>query len=123
MGMFRPSRQSTPPLRSRQQDIARQEAQLREKLERLERIVTHGATPIENDPQAVGEQRGARAKQPEKRLHVSIALESGQSLDPGRSVGRPRALRKQRREGRIIFLFLLMALAAAVIWLISHLHT
>jgi hypothetical protein len=28
-----------------------------------------------------------------------------------------------RREGRIIFLFLLMALAVAVVWLISHLHS
>ena len=122
MGMFRPSRRSTPPLRSRQQEITRQEAQLREKLERLERIVTHGATPTENNPQALGDQRGARGKQPEKRLHVSIALESGQSLETGRGVRRPRALRKQRREGRMIFLFLLAALAAAVIWLISHLH-
>ena len=123
MGMFRPSRRSTPPLRSRQQEIARQEAQLREKLERLERIVTQGATPTENNPQAPGDQRGARGKQPEKRLHVSIALESGQPLDAGRSVRRPRPLRKQRREGQIIFLFLLTALAAAVIWLFSHLHT
>jgi len=122
MGMFRPSRRSTPPLRSRQQDIARQEAQLREKLERLERIVTKGATPTENNSRSVADERAARGKQPEKRLHVSIALESGQPLDPGRSLGRRRGLRKHRREGRIIFLFLLMALAAAVIWLISHLH-
>jgi hypothetical protein len=32
-------------------------------------------------------------------------------------------MRKERREGRIIFLLLLVALAAAVIWLISHLHS
>ena len=119
MAMFRRSRKSAPPLRRKQQEIAQQEAQLREKLERLERIVTHGA---ENNPQTLGDQRGATGKQPEKRLHVSIALESAQSLDPGRSVRRPRGLRKHRREGRIIFLFLLTALAVAVVWLISHLH-
>jgi hypothetical protein len=30
-------------------------------------------------------------------------------------------LRKERREGRIIFLVLVIALVAAVIWLLSHL--
>ena len=32
------------------------------------------------------------------------------------------SMRKERREGRIIFLVLVIALAAAVIWLVTHLH-
>ena len=35
---------------------------------------------------------------------------------------RPRSMRKERRDGQIIFLLLLVALAVAVMWLISHLH-
>jgi hypothetical protein len=31
-------------------------------------------------------------------------------------------LRKERREGRIIFLVLVIALGLAVIWLVSHLR-
>jgi hypothetical protein len=32
-------------------------------------------------------------------------------------------MRKERREGQIIFLLLVVALAVAVIWLISNLHS
>lgn len=113
MGMFRPSRKSTP-LRSRQQEVAREEAQLREKLEKLERLVAKGHTA------AHGEKRGASGDKPDKRLQVSIALDGAQLPEISRS--RPRSLRKQRREGQFIFLFLLIALAVAVMWLISHLH-
>jgi hypothetical protein len=119
MAMFRRSRRSTPPLRHKQQEIDRQEAELREKLEQLERMFTKGTTAQKKSP-ARGDQAGARDNQPDKRFQVSVAFEPGQSLDTTR---RPRSLRKERREGRIIFLFLLMALAVAVIWLISHLHS
>jgi hypothetical protein len=119
MGMFRPSRKSAP-LRSRQQEIAREEAQLREKLDKLERLVAKGDP--RSDSQTTGERRGGSGNKSEKRLQVSIALDSGQSPDISRS-RRPRSLRKQRREGQFIFLFLLAALAVAVMWLITHLHT
>ena len=121
MAMFRRSRRSTPPLRHRQQEIARQEAELHEKLDKLERMVTTGrATSAQNKSPTLGEERGARSDKSDKRFQVSVAFEPGQSLDTTR---RPRSLRKERREGRIIFLFLLIALAVAVIWLISHLHS
>ena len=119
MAMFRRSRKSTSPLRHKQQQIARQEAELREKLERLERMVKKG-TIAHNKSPAHGEERGARGNKPDKQFQVSVAFEAGHSFDATR---RPRSLRKERREGRIIFLFLLMALAVAVMWLISHLHS
>jgi hypothetical protein len=31
-------------------------------------------------------------------------------------------LRKERRDGRIVFLVLVIALSAAVIWLVTHVH-
>lgn len=121
MGMFRRSRKSTPPLRRKQQDIARQEAELREKLEKLERVVTRRGASARGKSRAQTAPSGKG--KPEKRLQVSVALDGRQLFDPSlRSNRKPRALRKQRREGQIIFLFLLTALAFAVIWLISHLH-
>jgi hypothetical protein len=120
MAMFRRSRRSTPPLRHRQQEIARQEAELREKLDKLERMVVTGRASARNKSPTLEEERGARSNKSDKRFQVSVAFEAGQSPDTTR---RPRSLRKERREGRIIFLFLLIALAVAVIWLISHLHS
>jgi hypothetical protein len=122
IGMFRRSRRSNTPLRHRQQEITRQEAELREKLDKLERMVTKGRATPNKSPTQAGEQI-LKANNPEKRFHVSLAMEGGHAIDPGRSKRRPRPLRKVRREGRVIFLFLLMALAAAVMWLISHLHS
>ena len=122
MGMFRRSRRSNTPLRYRQQEITRQEAELREKLDKLERMVTKGrATP--NKSPAQTRKYDAKGNNPEKRFQVSLAMDGGHATDAGRSTRRPRSLRKVRREGRVIFLFLLMALAAAVMWLISHLHS
>ena len=122
MAMFRRPRKSSPPLRRKQQEIARQEAELRDKLDRLERMVTKGQSIPQNRPRAQAEQ-GVRGDKTEKRFEVSLAMDRGQSFEPSRRARRPRALRKERREGRLMFLLLLAALAAAVMWLISHLHS
>ena len=58
----------------------------------------------------------------DNRLDVSLALRDKRYGD---DFGAPRprgSLRKERREGRIVFLVLVIALAAAVLWLLSHLH-
>ena len=120
MAMFRRPRKSSPPLRHKQQEIARQEAELRDKLDRLERMVTKGRPIPQNRSRAQAGERGNKA---EKRFEVSLAMDRGQSFEAGRRARRPRALRKERREGRLMFLLLLIALAAAVMWLISHLHS
>jgi hypothetical protein len=122
MAMFRRPRKSSPPLRRKQQEIARQEAELRDKLDRLERMVTKGRSIPQNRSRAEAKQ-GMGGNKSEKRFEVSLALDGGQSFDESRRARRPRALRKERREGRMMFLLLLAALAAAVIWLISHLHS
>jgi hypothetical protein len=119
MAMFRRPRKSSPPLRRKQQDIERQEAELRDKLDNLERMVTKGRSTPQNRSRARAEQ-GDKA---EKQFQVSLAMDGGQSLEAGRPAPRRRSMRKERREGRIIFLLLLVALAAAVMWLISHLHS
>jgi hypothetical protein len=123
MAMFRRSRRSTPPLRRKQQEIARQEAELRDKLDRLERMVTKGQPDAQKRSPAQAAEQGIRGNKTEKRFQVSLALDGGHSVEASHRSRRPRSLRKERREGRIIFLLLLTALAAAVMWLISHLHS
>jgi len=123
MAMFRRPRKSSPPLRRKQQEIARQEAELHDKLDRLERMVTKGRPiPQHRSPPRAAEQ-GMRGQKTEKQFQVSLALDGGHSIEASRHARRPRSLRKERREGRVIFLLLLTALAAAVIWLIIHLHS
>ena len=123
MAMFRRPRKSSPPLRRKQQEIARQEAELHDKLDRLERMVTKGRSIPQNRSSAQAAEQGIRGQKTEKQFQVSLALDGGHSFEASRPAGRPRSLRKERREGRIIFLLLLTALAAAVMWLISHLHS
>jgi len=123
MAMFRRSRKSAPPLHRKQQEIAQQEAQLREKVESLERIVTQSRVPVQNKSSAPKPDRTASSNVVEKRFHVSIAMEAPQLFDTDQRRRRPRALRKERRHGQIVFLILLAALGLAVMWLISQLHS
>jgi hypothetical protein len=115
MAMFRRSHKSSPPLRRRQEEIARQEAELRERLEKLERLVAK--VPVIDKSRA---EQGAKNNRTDRRFRVSVAA---QDQRESRRSGRPRSMRKERRDGQIIFLLLLVALAAAVIWLISNLHS
>ena len=121
IAMFRRSRKPAPPLHRKQQEIAQQEAQLREKRETLERIVTQSRAHAQKKSSARKPDRKTSNNVIEKRFHVSIAMDSPQVFDADRR-GRPRTMRKERRQGRIVFLMLLVALGFAVMWLISHLH-
>jgi hypothetical protein len=114
MAMFRRSPKSSPPLRRRQEEIARQEADLHERLEKLERLVAKVPQIEKNRTE-----QGPKDNRTDKRFRVSVAQDQRQS----RRSRRPRSLRKERRDGQIIFLLLLVALAATVIWLISNLHS
>ena len=122
MSMFRRSRKPAPPLHRKQQEIAQQEAQLREQVENLQRIVTQSQAPAQTKPSKRKPDDKGSNNFGEKRFHVSIAMEAPQLFDTDQRRRRPRALRKERRQGQIIFLILLVALAFAVMWLISHFH-
>ena len=121
MGIFRRAPRPTPPIRHRQEQIARQEAELREKLERLEHMVTQKRSGAPNKGRSPGGEQPDQSSKTERRLNVSLALDEHYP-GPSRATGRPRSLRKERRQGQIIFLFLLTALGVAVMWLISHFH-
>jgi hypothetical protein len=123
MAMFRRSRKRASSLHRRQQEIARQEAELREKRENLERVVTQSRSPVQSKSSPRIPKRTPASVPIEKRFHVSIAMDVPQEVDTGGTPRRPRALRKERRQGQIVFLILLAALAIAVMWLISHIYT
>jgi len=120
--MFRRPPRSTPALRRRQEELEQREAELREKVKELERMVLDAPQSAEDPPVAPEEERRKKNNTGDKQLHVSVALEDRHYFDKSGSSRRPRSLRKERREGRVVFLLLVLALAAAVIWLVSHLH-
>jgi hypothetical protein len=87
MAMFRRSRKPAPPLHRKQQEIAQQEAQLREKVESLERIVTQSRAPARNKSSARKPDRSAINDVVEKRFHVSIAMEPRSCLTLTKGAG------------------------------------
>jgi hypothetical protein len=118
----RSSGKSGTPLNEKQQDLARREAQLREQMQKLERMIAEAPRVAEESSRRQREELIARASEGSSRLDVSMALQDKRFSDAGRYDGRRVSLRKERREGRIVFLVLVIALAAAVLWLISHLR-
>ncbi len=117
----RPSKSETP-LTGKQDELARREAKLREDMQKLERMIADAPRKAEETNRRRREELLARASEGGKRLDVSIALQDKRYGDGGGYSGRRRSLRKERREGRILFLVLALALAAAVLWLVTHLH-
>jgi hypothetical protein len=116
----RPSKGGTP-LNAKQEELARRESKLREEMQKLERMIAEAPRAAEEASRRNREELISRASEMGSRLDVSMALQDKRFSDGGRYTGRRVSLRKERREGRIIFLVLVIALVAAVIWLLSHL--
>jgi hypothetical protein len=118
----RPPKDGTP-LNQKQEELAQRESQLRGEMEKLERMIREAPLAAEEATRRQREEILSRASEGRSRLDVStIALQDKRWGDDSRSGGRRGSLRKERREGRIIFLVLVIALGLAVIWLLSHLH-
>ena len=108
------------PLNQKQEELAQRESELRGKMERLERFVADAPRVAEETTRRQRDELLARASEGRSRLDVSVALQDKRWGDDGHTSGRRGSLRKERREGRIIFLVLVIALAVAVVWLVSH---
>ena len=120
--MLRRPRKSDTTLDHSKEELARQESELRQKMEKLERMIADAPRVAEEMTRHQREELFTRANEGRSRLDVAISLTDkryGEEVVGGR---RPGSLRKQRREGRIIFIVLLITLAVAVIWLVSHLQ-
>jgi hypothetical protein len=117
----RPPQPGTP-LNQKKKELAHEESQLRGEMEKLERMIAEAPRVAQETTRRQREELLARATEGSSRLDVSIALQDKRWGDAGRTGGRRKSLRKERREGRIIFLVLVIALALTVVWLMSHLH-
>lgn len=118
-------RSPTPatPLDQKQEELARRENQLRDEMQKLQRMIEEAPRVAEETTRRQRDELLHRAHDGGSRLDVSMALHDKRYHDDGAETGRrPRSLRKERREGRIVFLVLVVALTAAVIWLAIHLH-
>jgi len=122
MAMFRRSPRSFPPLRRRQEELTRREQELRERVEHLERVIVETSQITGERSRAGRNEKLPNPNPTDRRFRVSVELRDEHYAHKSGTVQRPRSLRKQRREGRIVFLILVIALAAAVIWLMGHLH-
>jgi hypothetical protein len=110
------------PLNQKQEELAQRESQLRGEMEKLQRMIAEAPRVAEENTRRQREELLSRATEGRSRLDVSIALQDKRWGDDTRGGGRRVSLRKERREGRIIFLVLVIALCVAVIWLASHLQ-
>src|SRR3954464_8069850 len=115
----RPARSATT-LDQTKHELARQESELRDKVDKLERMIADAPRVAEELTRHQREELLIRATEERRRLDVSVALHDKRYGDDGRAFSPRRALRKERRDGRIVFLLLVIALMAAVIWLIAH---
>jgi len=119
--MLRRSPRSTTPLDQTKQDLARQESELRGQMEKLEKMIADAPRVAEEIEKRQREELLMRASEGGSRLDVSMALHDERY--GGEAPAKPRgSMRKQRREGRILFLVLIIALLIAAIWLLNHLH-
>jgi septal ring factor EnvC (AmiA/AmiB activator) len=104
------------------EQLAREESALRDQMEKLERMIAEAPRVAEEEMRKQREELRARAGMEQSRLDVSLGATDKWMSDGGGMAPRRGSMRKQRREGRIIFLVLLIALAGLVLWLLSHLQ-
>jgi hypothetical protein len=119
--MLRRPPRSTTALDQTKQDLARQESELRDQVDKLQRMIDDAPRVAEEVEKRQREELLLRASQGGSRLDVSMTLQDWRRGEAGSS-RRRGSLRKERREGRILFLVLVIALLVAAIWLLNHLH-
>src|SRR5437660_9482191 len=101
--MLRRSLRSTTTLDQTKQQLAQQESELRDQVQKLEKMIADAPRVAEEVGRRQREELLMRASEGGNRLDVSIALQDKRynEADPARRRG---SLRKEKREGRIIFL-------------------
>jgi hypothetical protein len=113
---------SNTPLNQKQQELARIEENLRRQMDDLQRMIEEAPRVAEEKSRREREELLLRANEGSERLDVSIALQDKRFSESSWQNRRPRSLRKQRSEGRLLFAVLVIALALAVIWIATHFH-
>src|SRR6266571_2365461 len=112
--MLRRSRRSATALDQKQEELTRRESELRNQVEKLERMIADAPRMAEEAERHQREELLMRATQGGSRLDVSVALQDKRYGEDARMPRLQGSLRKERREGRIVFLVLIIALITAV---------
>ena len=120
--MLRRSSKSDTALDHSKQALARQESELRANVEKLERMIAEAPRVAEEEMRRQREELRSRAGMESTRLDVSLGATDKWLRDDGSPAPRRGSLRRQQREGRIIFLVLLFVLGGAIVWLLTHLQ-
>jgi hypothetical protein len=120
--MFRRARKSITSLDRKQEEVARLESELRNEMQKLERLIEAAPRMAEETSRRQREELLSRAQNSRGRLDVSVALQDKRYGVEETGPRRRGSLRKVRREGRLLFVILAVALCLAVIWLATHLH-
>src|SRR6185295_2683301 len=110
----RPPQPGTP-LNQKHEELAQLESQLRGEMEKLERMIAEAPRVAEETTRRQREELLNRASEGRSRLDVSIALQDKRWGDDSHVGNRRVSLRKERREGRIVFLVLVIALCLTVL--------
>src|SRR6266567_8887483 len=113
---------SGSPVDRQQEDLARRENELRDRMQKLQQMIEEAPRLAQETSRRQREELLERAHQRGSRLDASLSLRDKRwgAEEPGRR--RPGSLRQARREGRNIFFVLVIALAVAVTWLMTRFH-
>ncbi|MGH7935539.1 MAG: hypothetical protein ACREF8_00835 [Chthoniobacterales bacterium] len=110
------------PLTQKQRELAARENDLRKQMEDLQRMIEEAPRVAAETSRRQKEELLERASSESKRLDVfsrPADKRYGEELWDQR---RPRSLRKERSEGRLIFVVLVIILSVAIVWIATHLH-
>ena len=120
--MARRRASSSTPLTQKQLELRQQEENLRRQMDDLQRMIEDAPRIAAETTRRQKEDLLERASGESKRLDVfsrPADKRYGEDLWNNR---RPRSLRKQRSEGRLLFIVLVLALVLAIFWIATHLH-
>jgi hypothetical protein len=105
---------SGSPIREKREELAKQEAALREQMENLERIIADAPKLAEAELERQRKEQVARASVRRSPLDSPDILEDVRHEEPSFSDRRPRPRRAQRRAARMRLLSLLLTIAILV---------
>jgi hypothetical protein len=120
--MIRRSPKSGSAVDKQHEELARRENALRDQMQKLQQMIDDAPRLAQETSRKQREELLERANRRGSRLDASLSLHDKRWDDNEWGGRRPGSLRKDRREGRIIFLVLVIALTAAVIWLMTRFH-
>ena len=108
--MIRRSPKTGSAVDQQHEELARRENELRDQMQKLQQMIEEAPRLAQETSRRQREELLERAHQRGSRLDASLSLRDKRWGDEESGRRRPGSLRKERREGRIIFLVLVIAL-------------